>query len=304
MFLKMAKTVFILLGPTGVGKTDLSIRIAQDLNTEIVSCDSRQFFKEMPIGTAAPTQEQLSKVKHHFIGHLSIFDYYSCGKFEMDALEKFEELFKTHDEILMTGGSMLYIDAVCNGIDDLPDVDQELRDSLNERYAQEGIEGIRAELKILDPVYYQKIDPKNHNRIIHAVEICLTAGKPYSEIRNEKKKDRHFNIMKIGLKRDREELYARINERVKIMIQQGLEEEARSLYAHKNLNALNTVGYKEMFTYFDGTWNLERAIEMIQQNTRHYAKKQLSWFNRDSEITWFHPSQEEEIMNFIKKCRL
>lgn len=297
----MQKTLFILLGPTGVGKTDLSIQIAKNLNTEIVSCDSRQFFKEMPIGTAAPTKEQLEMVKHHFIGNLSIFDYYSCGKFEMDALNKFDELFNNHNEIVMTGGSMLYIDAVCKGIDDLPDVDQELRDSLNARYAHEGIEGIRAELKILDPEYYQKIDPKNYKRIIHAVEICLTAGKPYSEIRKENNKERNFDIVKIGLRRDRDELYDRINKRVEIMIQDGLEEEARALYPHKELNALNTVGYKEMFTYFDGEWNLDRAIEMIQQNSRHYAKKQMSWFNRDQEISWFHPSQEKEIMNFIKE---
>ncbi|MCQ2218421.1 MAG: tRNA (adenosine(37)-N6)-dimethylallyltransferase MiaA [Paludibacteraceae bacterium] len=297
----MQKTLFILLGPTGVGKTDLSIQIAKNLNTEIVSCDSRQFFKEMPIGTAAPTKEQLEMVKHHFIGNLSIFDYYSCGKFEMDALNKFDELFNNHNEIVMTGGSMLYIDAVCKGIDDLPDVDQELRDSLNARYAHEGIEGIRAELKILDPEYYQKIDPKNYKRIIHAVEICLTAGKPYSEIRKENNKERNFDIVKIGLRRDRDELYDRINKRVEIMIQDGLEEEARALYPHKELNALNTVGYKEMFTYFDGEWTLDRAIEMIQQNSRHYAKKQMSWFNRDQEISWFHPSQEKEIMNFIKE---
>lgn len=297
----MQKTLFILLGPTGVGKTDLSIQLAKEMETEIVSCDSRQFFKEMPIGTAAPTKEQLSMVKHHFIGNLSIFDYYSCGKFEMDALACINRLFETKDAVLMTGGSMLYIDAVCKGIDDLPDVDQTLRDQLNARYAQEGIDGIRAELKILDPEYYQKVDKKNYKRIIHAVEICLTAGKPYSEIRKENGKERNFNIVKIGLKRDRDELYDRINQRVNIMIQEGLEAEAKALYPHKELNALNTVGYKEMFTYFDGEWSLERAIEMIQQNSRHYAKKQMSWFNRDQDITWFHPSQEDEILAFVKE---
>lgn len=296
----MQKTLFILLGPTGVGKTDLSINIAKSLETEIVSCDSRQFFREMPIGTAAPTEAQLAEVKHHFIGNLSIFDYYSCGKFEMDALKKFDELFQNHNAVVMTGGSMLYIDAVCKGIDDLPDVNQELRDSLNARYAEEGIDGIRAELKILDPAFYQKIDPKNYKRIIRAVEVCLTAGRPYSEIRAENEKERDFNIVKIGLNRDRNELYARINERVHIMMQEGLEAEARALYPHRALNSLNTVGYKEMFTYFDGEWTIERAIEMIQQNSRHYAKKQLSWFNRDQDITWFHPSQEQEIMDFIQ----
>lgn len=299
----MQKTLFILLGPTGVGKTDLSIRIAKALGTEIVSCDSRQFFREMPIGTAAPSATQLAAVKHHFIGNLSVSDYYSCGKFEMDALQKLDEIFQTHDEVVMTGGSMLYIDAVCKGIDDLPEVNQELRDALNLRYAQEGIDGLRAELKILDPESHRKIDPKNYKRIIRAVEICMAAGRPYSEIRNENEKARDFEIVKIGLRRERNELYERINERVKTMMQEGLEEEARRLYPHRTLNSLNTVGYKEMFTYFDGEWSLDRAVEMIQQNSRHYAKKQLSWFNRDPNIHWFHPSQEEEILDLIQSKR-
>jgi len=280
------KKLIILLGPTGVGKTELSLQMAEELGTEIISCDSRQMYREMKIGTAAPTEEELKRVPHHFIGHLSIHDYYSCGRFEIDALAKCNELFQSHDTVIMTGGSMLYIDAVCKGIDDIPNIDEELRQSLLERYQNEGIENIRQELKILDPDYYKIVDLQNHKRIIHALEVCIQSGKPYSSFRSESVKKRPFTIEKIGLNRPREVLYDRINKRVDTMMENGLLEEAKSLYPFKGLNALNTVGYKELFNYFDGIWTLDFAIQMIKQNSRRYAKKQLTWFNRDSEITW------------------
>lgn len=280
------KKLIILLGPTGVGKTELSLQMAEELGTEIISCDSRQMYREMKIGTAAPTEEELKRVPHHFIGHLSIHDYYSCGRFEIDALAKCNELFQSHDTVIMTGGSMLYIDAVCKGIDNIPNIDEELRQSLLERYQNEGIENIRQELKILDPDYYKIVDLQNHKRIIHALEVCIQSGKPYSSFRSESVKKRPFTIEKIGLNRPREVLYDRINKRVDIMMENGLLEEAKSLYPFKGLNALNTVGYKELFNYFDGIWTLDFAIQMIKQNSRRYAKKQLTWFNRDSEITW------------------
>lgn len=296
----MKKTLVILLGPTGVGKTELCLSLAEELNTEIVSCDSRQFFRELKIGTAAPTEAQMQRVKHHLVGNLSIFDYYSCGRFEIDALKKLDELFQSKEVVLMTGGSMLYIDAICKGIDDIPNVDQELRDSLHERYANEGIDNILAELKLWDPEYYDMVDKKNHKRIIHALEICLTSGKTFSSFRKETAKERPFDIIKIGLNLPREELYERINKRVDIMFEEGLMEEAKTYYPHRNLNSLNTVGYKELFEYFDGNWDLDFAKNMIKQNSRRYAKKQLTWFNRDKDINWFRPDQQEEILSFLK----
>lgn len=296
----MKKTLVILLGPTGVGKTELCLSLAEELNTEIVSCDSRQFFRELKIGTAAPTEAQMQRVKHHLVGNLSIFDYYSCGRFEIDALKKLDELFLSKDVVLMTGGSMLYIDAICKGIDDIPNVDQELRDSLHERYANEGIDNILSELKLLDPEYYDLVDKKNHKRIIHALEICLTSGKTFSSFRKETAKARPFDIIKIGLNLPREELYDRINKRVDIMFEEGLLEEAKTYYPHRNLNSLNTVGYKELFEYFDGNWELDFAKNMIKQNSRRYAKKQLTWFNRDKDINWFRPDQQKEILSFLK----
>ncbi len=282
----MKKKLIVLLGPTGVGKTESSLRMAEELQTEIISCDSRQMYKEMRIGTAAPTEEEMRRVKHHFVGNLSIHDYYSCGKFEMDALAKCEELFQSHDTVLMVGGSMLYIDAVCKGIDDIPKIDEELRKELDQRLAEEGVESLRNELKMLDPVYYRQVDPMNHKRIKHALEVCLQTGKPFSQFRTDNVKKRSFEIEKIGYIRPREELYERINRRVEKMFDEGLLEEAKALYPYKGLNALNTVGYKELFEYFDGNWTLEYAKQMIQQNSRHYAKKQITWFKRDEEIKW------------------
>ncbi|MCQ2207984.1 MAG: tRNA (adenosine(37)-N6)-dimethylallyltransferase MiaA [Paludibacteraceae bacterium] len=290
----MSKKLVIVLGPTGVGKTELTLQLAERLNTEIISCDSRQMFKEMSIGTARPTEAQTKRVKHHFVGNLSIHNYYSCGRFELEVLELLKELFKTKDTVIMTGGSMLYIDAICKGIDDRPEVNQELRDSLWARYDKEGIDGIREELVKLDPDYAAQMDPHNYKRIIHALEICLSTGQPYSKLRQETKKERDFEIVKIGLNLPREELYDRINKRVDQMMEEGLLEEAKSLYPQRELNSLNTVGYKELFNYFDGTWDYDYAVSMIKQDSRRYAKKQLTWFRRDEEIHWIAPTDIEE----------
>lgn len=290
----MSKKLVIVLGPTGVGKTELTLQLAERLNTEIISCDSRQMFREMSIGTARPTEVQTKRVKHHFVGNLSIHDYYSCGRFELEVLELLKELFKTKDTVIMTGGSMLYIDAICKGIDDRPEVNQELRDSLWARYDKEGIDGIREELVRLDPDYAAQMDPHNYKRIIHALEICLSTGQPYSKLRQETKKERDFEIVKIGLNLPREELYDRINKRVDQMIEEGLLEEAKALYPQRELNSLNTVGYKELFNYFDGTWDYDYAVSMIKQDSRRYAKKQLTWFRRDEEIHWIAPTDIEE----------
>lgn len=286
----MEKKLIIILGPTAVGKTEFSLQLAEQLHTEILSCDSRQMFREMKIGTAAPTEKELNRVPHHFVGNLSIHDYYSCGKYEIDALAKCEELFQKHDTLIMTGGSMLYIDAICKGIDDVPNIDEDLRKSLWETFETDGLDPLRNQLRLLDPDYYNTIDLKNGKRIIHALEICLQTGQPYSSIRKNSKKERPFVIEKIGITRPREELYERINLRVEKMFDNGLLEEARSLYPYRELNALNTVGYKELFQYFDGNWTLDYAKQMIQQNTRHYAKKQITWFKRDSEIKWIETS--------------
>ncbi|MEK7719838.1 MAG: tRNA (adenosine(37)-N6)-dimethylallyltransferase MiaA [Bacteroidota bacterium] len=292
-------TLLILLGPTGVGKTALSIKIANHFQTEIISCDSRQLFKEMQIGTAVPEDEMLKQIPHHFIQSNSIFGNYNAARFETEVLERLEKLFAVHPVVLMTGGSMLYIDVVCKGIDDLPDVDPELRATLMERMKEEGIERLRAELKLLDPVYYHEVDLRNPVRIVHALEICYTTGKPFSSQRTKTAKQRAFNILKIGLNRDRTELYNRINSRVDEMMAAGLVEEARSLYPYRELNTLNTVGYRELFDYFDGNCSLEEAIEKIKANSRKYARKQLTWFRKDPDIHWFHPDQEAEILHLI-----
>ncbi|MBQ8055247.1 MAG: tRNA (adenosine(37)-N6)-dimethylallyltransferase MiaA [Paludibacteraceae bacterium] len=294
------KTLVVIIGPTGVGKTNLSLHLAQTLNTEIISCDSRQFYKELKIGTAAPTEEELQLVKHHFIGNLSIFDLYNAGQYELDAIAKLDELFKTHDQVLMVGGSMLYVDAVCNGIAETPTIDQEVREKLADRLKNEGEDSIRNELKIIDPNYYHLIDKKNIKRMVHALEVFYMTGKPFSSFHTNEKKQRPFNILKIGLNKEREILYNQINQRVDKMIEMGLLEEAKQFYAYKHLNTLNTVGYKEIYNYMDGKYDLDFAINMIKQNSRHYAKKQLSWFNRDNEIHWFNPENEDEIIAFVK----
>ncbi len=295
------KTLIVLLGPTGVGKTDLSLRIAQLLNCPIISSDSRQLYKGLEIGTAAPTKEQMKRVKHYFVGTLELSDYYSASRYEEDVMNLLDRLYTDLDVVLMTGGSMMYIDAVCNGLDELPTVSDEVRSLLSDRYKKEGLESLCKELERLDPVHYKQVDLKNHKRVIHALEICYMTGKPYSDLHTHSKKQRPFRILKIGLTRDREDLYDRINRRVDQMISNGLEEEARAVYPHRELNSLNTVGYKEMFAYISGEWTLEKAIEKIKRNTRIYSRKQMTWFKRDPEIKWFSPEQEEDIIQYILK---
>jgi tRNA dimethylallyltransferase len=298
---KKRPVLFVLLGPTGVGKTELSLKLADLLQSDIISCDSRQFYREMKIGTAAPTEEQLRQVPHHFVGSHSIEQQYNAGKFELDVLDFLGDYFQKHSYALMVGGSMLYIDAVCNGIDDLPTITPEVRAEIRSLYDEEGLDGIRMRLKLLDPVYYDQVDLMNAQRILHALEVCATCGKPYSSMRTNTVKQRPFDIVKIGLNRPREELYGRINVRVDQMMAEGLENEARRLSPYRDLNALQTVGYKELFAYFDGVWTKEFAVDMIRQNSRRYAKKQLSWFHRDKTIHWFHPDDQSDVLRFVSE---
>ena len=295
----MPHTLIVLIGPTGVGKTELSLSIAEHFHTCIVSSDSRQLYADLKIGTATPTPDQLARVPHHFVGTLKLTDYYSAAQYEAEVLAKLEELFLQNEVVVLTGGSMMYVDAICKGIDDIPTVDKETRELMIQRYEEEGLEKLCAELKLLDPEYYQIVDLKNPKRVIHALEICYMTGKTYTSFRTRSIKERPFRIIKIGLTRDREELYDRINRRVDEMMKEGLLEEAKRVYQYKHLNSLNTVGYKEMFMYLDGEWTLDFAIEKIKQNSRIYSRKQMTWFKRDTDITWFHPDQKEEIMNHI-----
>jgi tRNA dimethylallyltransferase len=288
------KTLLVLLGPTGVGKTEWSLRIAEALKCPILSADSRQIYRGMTIGTAAPSPAQLRRVPHHFVGTLSPEEYYSASEYERDALSLLRELHGQYPVVVMTGGSMMYIDAVCNGIDDIPTIDETLRRELQELYRKEGLDPIRQQLKILDPVFYNEVDLKNPKRVIHSLEVCLMAGKPYSSLRTSPRKERPFRIMKIGFTRDREELYDRINRRVEQMVGEGLVEEAGRFYPQRHLNALNTVGYKELFSYFDGECTLEFAIEKIKQHSRNYARKQLTWFRKEKETVWINLSDESE----------
>lgn len=294
------KTLIVLIGPTGVGKTDLSIKIAEKYGSPIISADSRQLYSDLKIGTAAPTEEYLKRVKHYFVGTLKLTDYYSAAQYESEVISLLEDLFKRNNTILLTGGSMMYIDAICKGIDDIPTVDSETRLMMMEKYEKEGLDRLCAELKLLDPEYYSTVDLKNPKRVIHALEICYMTGKTYTSFRTGNKKQRPFDIIKIGLCRDREELYERINKRVDIMIKEGLADEVKSVYEYRNLNSLNTVGYKEIIQYLEGNCTLEFAIEKIKQNSRIYSRKQMTWFKRDNDITWFHPDKEEEIMEFIE----
>ncbi len=297
------KTLIVLIGPTGVGKTDLSIKIAEKYGSPIISADSRQLYSDLKIGTAAPTEEYLKRVKHYFVGTLKLTDYYSAAQYESEVISLLEELFKSNDTILLTGGSMMYIDAICKGIDDIPTVDNETRQMMMEKYEKEGLERLCAELKLLDPEYYSIVDLKNPKRVIHALEICYMTGKTYTSFRTGNRKQRPFDIIKIGLCRDREELYDRINKRVDIMINDGLVDEVKSVYRYKDLNSLNTVGYKEIIQYLEGNCTLEFAIEKIKQNSRIYSRKQMTWFKRDNEIIWFHPDREDEIMEYIEAER-
>lgn len=288
-----AKTLLVLIGPTGVGKTELSLRLAERFQTDIISSDSRQLYADLKIGTAAPTPEQLARVPHHFVGTLQLTDYYSAAQYETEVMKLLSVLFQEKDIVILTGGSMMYVDAVCKGIDDIPTVDEKTRTLMKQRYEEEGLDNLCAELKLLDPEYYKIVDLKNPKRVVHALEICYMTGRTYTSFRTRSAKERPFNILKIGLTRDREELYERINRRVDMMIEDGLLEEAKVVYPYKHLNSLNTVGYKEIFNYLDGEWDLSFAIEKIKQNSRIYSRKQMTWFKRDEEIVWFHRTGKE-----------
>lgn len=307
----MTPTLIVILGPTAVGKTELTLSLAEHYACPILNCDSRQIYRDMRIGTAAPTQEQLDRVRHYFVGQLNLDEYYSAAKYEQEVLQLTSELFKTHNTLILSGGSMMYIDAVCNGIDDIPTVDEEVRTTLAKRLQEEGLEKLLAELRLADPEHYDFVDHKNAKRVVHALEVCYTTGKPYSSFLTRKTlrcgasttqtADRPFRILKIGLERPREELFARINSRVDDMINSGLLHEAMTLLPHRHENALNTVGYKEMFNVLDGTWELPMAIERLKKNTRVYAKKQMTWFKHDTGVTWFHPNDKDGIIKHINE---
>ncbi len=294
-------TLVVITGPTAVGKTALCIKLAKHYGIPIINADSRQIYRELRIGTASPSDEQLREVKHYFVGSIGIDDYYNASLYEQDVLRVLDEQFCHSPIQLLTGGSMMYIDAVCNGIDDIPTIRDDIRNEMKRRYAEEGLEALCADLQRLDPEHYAVVDRKNYRRVIHALEICYQTGQTYTSFRKQERKQRPFRIVKIGLNRERDELYQRINSRVDQMMTEGLLDEARSLYDKRSNNALNTVGYKEMFAYLDGTWTLDEAIERMKGNTRRYARKQLTWFRRDTEMQWFHPKQQEDILNYISK---
>jgi tRNA dimethylallyltransferase len=297
-------TLVIVLGPTGVGKTELCLQLAEHLGTPVINADSRQIFAELPIGTAAPSKEQQRRVKHFFVGNHHIQDYYNASMYEEDVLKLLPQIFHSHSHrALLSGGSMMYIDAVCKGIDDIPTVDEHTRTLMKQRLSGEGLPTLVAELKRLDPEHWEIVDKKNPRRVIHALEICHMTGRTYTSFRTNQIKRRPFNTIKIGLDRDREELYERINNRVLKMMEEGLEDEARALYPLRGLNALNTVGYKELFAFFDGSINREEAVRQIQSNSRRYMRKQLTWFKHDEQIRWFHPDNIKEIINYLD-CRL
>lgn len=296
----MQKTVVVVAGPTGVGKTTAAIEIAKHFNTSVISADSRQIFREMRIGTAVPKPSQLEAADHYFIGTHSIHDPYNASRFETEALELIDKLFKEKDILVLAGGSMLYIDAILKGIDLMPDADPQIREHLKHQHETEGLEGLRIQLKKLDPDYYAQVDLKNPSRIIHALEITIATGRPYSSFRSNPQKQRSFDTIKLGLNCDRAELHRLINKRVDEMISEGLEDEARKLYTLKHLNALNTVGYKELFDYFEGLTTREKAIELIKRNSRRYARKQLTWFRRDPDIKWFDCHKRTEMILYIQ----
>ena len=293
------KTLIVIVGPTGVGKTALCLEVAERLGTFIINADSRQIFRDIPIGTAAPTAEEQKRVKHFFVGKLHINDYYNASMFENDVIKLLDKLFGEKDNIIMSGGSMMYVDAVCNGIDYIPSVNESIRQQVKSLYEADGLDIIKEKLNKLDPEYFEIVDKNNPKRVIHALEICLSTGKTYTSFRTNTKKERNFRIIKIGLNRDRDELYSRIDKRVDLMIENGLIEEAKQMYPHKELNSLNTVGYKELFNYFDGKCTLDEAIFKIKSNTHKYCRKQLTWFKRDKDIHWFNPDNVEEIIKYI-----
>ena len=295
----MKKTLIVITGPTAVGKTALCLDLATHFGIPIINADSRQIYRELRIGTARPTEEQMQQTKHYFVGTLGLEDYYSASLFEQQVLELLSQLFLSHDYALLTGGSMMYIDAVCDGIDDIPTIDDETRALMKQRLAEEGLERLCEDLKRLDPEYYEIVDKQNPRRVVHALEICTMTGQTYTSFRRREKRERPFRIIKIGLNRQREELYTRINQRVDEMMASGLLDEVKTMYPKRSLNALNTVGYKELFDYLDGRWSLEEAVERIKGNTRRYARKQLTWYKKDEQIRWFHPDEITTIIDYI-----
>jgi len=298
--IRFMNRLVVLTGPTGVGKTALSLLLAKEFHSPVISADSRQLYQDLVIGTDAPSPNDLEAVKHYFVGNLQLTDYYSASRFEDEVVQLLAVLHQTHETVLMCGGSMMYIDAVCKGIDEIPSIDEALRADIFHLFEKEGLDPIRRQLKILDPVFYNQVDLRNSKRVIHALEICLMTGQPYSSLRTHAVKERPFRIVKIGLMRERKELYERINLRVDRMMAAGLLEEARALYPYRHLNALNTVGYKELFRFLEGECTLDFAIEKIKQNSRIYARKQMTWFKRDHAITWFHPENVEEILKHLR----
>lgn len=292
-------TLIVITGPTAVGKTQLTLELAKHYGIPVINADSRQIYKELKIGTASPTEEQLKQVRHYFVGSKSINEYYNASMYEQEVMQLLESLFTTSPVQMLSGGSMMYIDAVCNGIDDIPTIREDIRIEMKRRYQEEGLEALCEDLKKLDPEHYETVDRQNYRRVIHALEICYQTGKTYTSFRKQTKKERPFKIVKIGLNRNREELYKRINQRVDDMMAQGLLDEARAMTPYREVNALNTVGYKELFDYMDERWSLEEAVERIKGNTRRYARKQLTWYKRDENIRWFHPDQQQEILNYI-----
>lgn len=295
------KTLITLQGPTGVGKTELSLRLAEFFDTCILNADSRQVYRDIPIGTAAPTEAERQRVPHHFVGMLALDDYYSAAQYESDVLQLLnDEVFLQKDVAILSGGSMMYIDAVCKGIDDIPTIDAETREMMRERYEREGLEPLAEELRLLDPDYYVECDIRNPKRVVHALEICYMTGRTYTSFRVRRKAHRPFRIIKVGLQREREELYDRINRRVDSMMQDGWLDEARRVLPFRHCNSLNTVGYKELFKYLDGEWELDFALEKIRRNTRVYSRKQMTWFRRDEEVRWFHPEDANGILDYLQ----
>ena len=298
----MQPTLVVITGPTAVGKTDLCVELAQHFNTEIINADSRQFFKDLSIGTAKPTTEEMKNIPHHFVNSHSITETYNATNFEQDVLVLLDTLFKKHSLVILTGGSGLYIDAVCNGFDEnIPEGNEQLRNELEALYNKYGIELLQEKLKQLDPDFYQEIDLNNIKRLYRAIEVCMLSNGTYAELRQGIKQQRPFNIIKIALNRDKDELYSRINQRVDLMMQNGLLEEVKQVKKYRNHNALKTVGYTELFDYLDGKYTLVEAIEKIKVNTRRYAKKQLAWFNKSNDYNWFHPTEKEQMITFINK---
>ena len=296
----MSKTLYVLVGPTAVGKTEVSLQLAERLASPILSADSRQMFRDLPIGTAAPTAEDQARVEHYFVGTLALTDYYGAARFEAEALALCDHLFQTHDALVVSGGSMMYVDALCRGIDDLPTISPEVRADVLERYERQGLDALLAELRLLDPDYYALVDKRNHKRVVHALEIIYQSGTTFTSLRKGVHKERPFRIVKIGLQRPRLELFDRINRRTTAMVEAGFLEEAQRVFPFRECNSLNTVGYKEIFRYFDGDWPLDMALDRIRKNTRVYAKKQMTWLAKDPDIRWYHP---DALLNHLDDAR-